>query len=541
MTLPSRTAHLAHALLFTLALAGCSGGGGSDSAESSGGEPGHTPSPGALAVACTDCAALDAGTYAGAGVGLWQKTNTSGADLNVPVSIAGIAGQDVMLVITNETSAEVAFPAIRTALADAPRSSRLREASGDVAVRARQRIAEFNRDGWVALAGEPQPAHALAKSVAPLAAAARMGDTRAFFNGLDDTLRQTTLAHQAMAGTTQVNLWVETTELSDARVTGAHLARLAAAWADAGGVQDMVAATGGPLWGAHGYTTLIAPEQPVDIVLLNFDGNARPWGTVGYFWALNNFRRTADARSNESLALFLDTETLYLGGASGVRVLVASLAHEAMHMANFYRRGVRMGASYSFATWLEEMSAMMMEEAAALRLDPDYSPVRDMRLRDYLAGAHYNCALTALDETGECDSYAVGGAFGGFLLRQLGMEFFRTLLGTRQTDSVAALEAAIAAAQPGSGLGEQLRRFTVSAAGGLGPDAPVGYGFAARFEDGFALADIDASRYARALPDASPALLRAWASVPVVRRAVRGPFVETVRVPAGATLSVLVR
>jgi hypothetical protein len=68
--------------------------------------------------------------------------------------------------------------------------------------------------------------------------------------------------------------------------------------------------------------------------------------------------------------------------------------------------------------------------------------------------------------------------------------------------------------------------------------------FPARNEGGFALPAIDpASLYRgvrRALPAAVPASLAVLGTFPLVRPHLSGTYSETVRVPAGATLSVIV-
>jgi hypothetical protein len=213
-------------------------------------------------------------------------------------------------------------------------------------------------------------------------------------------------------------------------------------------------------------------------------------------------------------------------------------------MSNFYRRGVLMGQPYQYDTWLEELTAVMMEDAAATTIDASYSPLRDVRLRDYLRFGSYNCALRNWTPFGDpCESYAVGGSLGGFLLRQLGVAFLRNLLNERQASSELALDSAIRSVQPASGMGQQLRRFAASAIALLPASAPASFGFPARNEGGFDIPAVDASQLARwrTLPPASPSTLLAYGSFPVVRRAVQGTFAETVRVPAGTTLSVVVQ
>ena len=556
---------LGSALLATLLVACGGGGGGGDPAVAPASTPGaaatdatsagsSSPVPtlpaaaSAAAPACANCAAVDANTYAGSGVGIWQKTNSGSVAMDVPVSIAGLTGQDVTLVFTNEAATAVPLPAINqgTPPARALLSKDLSMQAAGGTTDAQAAIREFNRKGWAERIAQANPEGVIRRSLvtpAPLTAVHAVGATRSFYLDNQDSRTATLQRQLATSDGTKVNVWVESAEIGAAKVTVPMADQLATSFAKAGGIYDMVKTAGGPLWGPHNVAGLIPGSgQPVDIVVLNFDRDRTPYGVVGFFWALHQLQRSVDSRSNESTSLYLDAETLYLGGQRGAKMVQMTMAHEAMHMGNFYRRGVLMGAQYQYETWLEEMTAMMMEDAAASAIDATYNPLRDVRLQDYLGYGSYNCALQDWTPFAACESYAVSGSLGGFLLRQLGIGFFQGLLQQRQADSVAALDGAIQAARPGSGLGQQLRNFAATAIGTLPLSAPASFGFPARNEAGFAVPAVDASQLKaqRTLPTASPASLAAYAHHPVVRPAVKGTFAETVRVPPGATLSVVV-
>ncbi|WP_204277729.1 M30 family zinc metallopeptidase, partial [Enterobacter hormaechei] len=74
------------------------------------------------------------------------------------------------------------------------------------------------------------------------------------------------------------------------------------------------------------------------------------------------FTTTSQPLSNQSLSLYVDSETIYLGGNDGLNTVISTLGHEFTHMANFYQRGVLHGSQYMYGTWLEEMTAMTMED-----------------------------------------------------------------------------------------------------------------------------------------------------------------------------------
>ncbi|WP_432262831.1 M30 family zinc metallopeptidase [Cupriavidus sp. TMH.W2] len=561
----ARSGSFALALLAAAVLTACGGGGGDDAGGSQAkaatpntttATPG-TSSPSSPAgpvtttslvtPACSGCGTVDATTYAGSGVGVWQTINASAAAIDVPVSIAGVNGQDVTLVFTNQTAVPQPMPSISLTASYywSVAESQLRWASD--AELDKTRIGEFNREGWTGLANKGAAPN---RSLIGGPSRSVVNDIKTWYHS-DNSARTATLVRQRTAsdGTT-INFWVENAENDPTKVSSTILDALDAGFVSAGKIYDMLKSVGGPMWGTHSYSNLISPTgQPIDIVVLNFDHNNTPFGMVGYFFARNALVRDAsNPYSNESVSLYLDSETLYKGGAAGLKAMLMTMAHEGMHMQNFYRRGVVGGPAYQFDTWLEEATAMMMEDFASHAIDPTYNNVRDVRFPDFVryAGGSYNCSLLDWTPFGaSCDSYAVSGSLGGYLDRQLGLGFYKNLLANlTTTDSVAALDAAIKTVAPSSSFTDQLRRFTVTASS-LMPAAasPTGFGFPARVDGGFSLPVIDPPTLApyRTLTQAVPATLQPYASLPVVRKAIKGTYTETVKVPAGTTLSIVIQ
>ncbi len=481
---------------------------------------------------------------------MWQAANASGTAVEMPLSIAGLTGQDVTLVFTNQTASAQPMPMISLTAASYqyPNVAASMLQLQSVADSAKARISQFNHDGWVAHAGTRGSGARFSMLGAPSQSV--VNDTKTWYHE-DNTARTATLVRQTTAtdGTT-INFWVENTEKDVTKVSPTIVNALVTAFVPTGKIYDMLKSVGGPMWGPHGYANLLAPTaQPIDIVILNFDHNNTPYGLLGYFYSRNAILRDAtNPYSNQSVSLYLDSETLYLGGTPGMKSMLMTMAHEGMHMQNFYRRGVVGGDQYMLDTWLEEATAMMMEDFASDTIDPGYNNVRDVRFPDYVGykAGSYNCGLLNWTPFGaSCDSYAVSGSFGGFLDRQLGLTFYKTLLANRSsTDSVAVLDAAIKAVAPTSGFTDQLRRFTATASA-LMPAAtsPTGFGFPSRTDGGFRLPLIDPQAQApyRTLTQSVPTTLQPYASLPVVRKAVSGSYTETVKVPAGSTLSVVIQ
>jgi hypothetical protein len=552
----SAAAMLAVAMSLSACGGGGGGGGGGVAVPVAATPPAAVkPTDGApVSTSCSSCSQVEVATFSGAGTSIWQGVNKSQVSADVPLSISGLDGQTVTLVLTNESASDQSMGGL-VVRSNSERSivaSKSALQADDRAEAQNMAIGEFNRAGFDRLLGAPsKDAMALSKSVAaspPYAVA----DERQIY--LYDHSRRTVklVTQRSASDGTPVNLWVEVSELSPSRITAELAQRMEDKFAAPGGIYDLLVRTGGPLWGEHPFGELIAGSgQPVDIFLVNFDGNAKPYGLIGYFWGMNNFKKDSGDRSwsNESLSLYLDTESLYLDGETGVKQIATTMAHEGMHMQNFYRRSVKMGAKYAFATWLEEMSALMMEDWASFNIDPSHNAIRDARFPYYLAyngAGSYNCMLSEWTPMGaNCESYALNGSFGGFLNRQLGLDFYQSLLNsTGIEDSTAILETAIKSKRPDSGTAQELRRFSATAAGVI----PLGAGLAdysmpARSEGGFSLPAIDPSslgRDKRSLPQAVPDWLRKTGSFPLVRPDVKGTYTETVRVPAGTTLSVVV-
>ncbi|KWU19025.1 hypothetical protein AS149_12310 [Burkholderia cenocepacia] len=417
-------------------------------------------------------------------------------------------------------------------------------------------IAQFNSKGWADLAAAqaqgPSNSSVVAAAATPSRSAVttyNVGDARSFYYS-DYSLRSTNLrATTKTTDGTTINVWVESSEWGADKMTQAIVDNLASKYAAAGGVYDMVTGVGGKLYGPNDSSVMIdGTNQPIDLVVVNFNHDSRPYGTVGYFWGLNNFKKGTGqaAYSNESISLYLDSETLYLGGVAGLQAMQTTMAHESTHMQNFYRRAILMGSQYAYETWLEEMSAMMMEDWVSFNIDNTYNSVRDTRYLSYVGwqgAGSYNCSLNVWTPMGtDCESYSVAGTFGGFLNRQLGLSFYKALLTNKnKTASMDILNDVINQFRPGSSVTLELRHMTATVEGQI----PLGagfsdYSFQQRTEGGFTLPSIDPSGFGRNLPSAIPGVLQGLASFPVERSSVSGTYQETVRVPPGTTLTVVV-
>jgi len=539
-------------MLATAGLAGC---------------PGDTPPPAVavtVAPACDNCGAVGPTRYAGKGVGVWAYANQTDRPVAIPVSIGGLPGNAVTLVFSNDGDKAQPMPPIAVQagpVSALPQAAEARApAQADAAPSMEDDIRAFNERGWAERlarveAGQALPAEGDGNADAPTVERAntrppsiidsKVGDKRPWYNGRVGppqvaTLRRQVTLHDGVV----LNVWLEDGEFGDQKVSDALIDAMTDSYSRRGGTYEFMVEIGGPMWGAHNTRVLIpAQRQPVNVVLLRIGPNMG-----GYFHGANAFLNvpgTETARSNEAVAIFLNTVELYPGKSNGLRYAVLALAHESTHMQNFYRRAVKVGPGYTYAGWLDEGTAVMMQDFASQRLLGDYNEVRDLRLPSYLAAPYYGCSVTAWPKAGEkCDGYAVWGAWGGFLNRQLGMPFFRNLLNDKTNKaSEQVLDAAIRSVRPDSGLVPELHRWGASV-GALMPAAqtPARFGYPARTDAGFPLAGIDLQTLVarRKLPAKLDAPLTGHALAPVVRRGVKGTYRETVTVPPHTTLTVVI-
>jgi hypothetical protein len=485
---------LFRSLLFScVVLLGCGGGG-------DGGAPEPEGRTSAVSPACEGCGAVSPDTYSGSGLGVWSHRNDGVVDTDVPVYITGVGGRDVSLVFTRDTTT--------TSVASTG-----------------------------AVAATPAPAvRSLAEGPAPA-----IGTPRTWRHN-DNSDRSTRLAGSRLARDgTRVDLWVEEGQAGDGKVSAAIVESLLSAYADT--LHDALIELGGPLWGPHVYDGGMLPDEPrpVDIVLLDFKASGNQ--PRAYFWARNNYLKAFAPDSNEALAVFLDAGSTYLS-ARGLAWARSNLAHEMLHLQNFYRRQVSSAFRDTYPVWLEEMTAMVFEDIVTARLGGTYNSLRDGRLPSYLAG-NANCAwmdFTAVE--GGCDPYAATGLFGAYLLRQFGVAWFSDVLHRGGNDGITVVEGAMHAVAPSSDFATAYRRFAASVSSLVqSASAPPGYGFPARQDARWGLVTIeprDMARY-RMVPASLPATIAEWGSTVLKRQPDRGVYSDLVRVPPGLTLTVVVQ
>ena len=516
--------------------------GGSDS----GSDPTPPAPVSALTAACSGafCGAASNTRYSGEGVGVWSYTNASDKEASIPVALENVGQRAVTLVYTNPNAPGVQMPALTLT----PATTAKAQQDGDAHAHRNQipeAVRQFDAAAHLGKAGAGQAKAATTK--------AAVGAQRTWHINADNGMEQrpATLKRQkTFADGRVINLWLEDAEAGAGKMTDAMLDTFMERFARPNdSVYGLVTGLAGQPWGAHNYSNLIAAEQPIDIVFVNFVPDGKPYGLLGYFWSLNNLQANPSDEqlkySNESLSFYMDTETVYLDLAKGMDVQISTLAHEFVHMVNFYQRRVLRGMSYGFTTFLEEMSAVMVEDVLGERITPGYNTARDGHVPAWLARSGFNCDPTEWSVDKTCFGYNVVGAYGAYLLRQYGVGFYQQMLkNTSSTDSWTVLDNAITTAG-GPGLAGTLPRWGASIALLPGAASPQGYGYPQRNDaSGFTLVGINGPDYApvRQLPDAVPTTLAGHGHFPLTRQANdKGVYQEQLSVPQGTTLTVIVQ
>lgn len=534
-----RVRHGASIVALGLLATACGGGGG-------GSDPTPPAPVSALTAACSGafCGAASNTRYSGEGVGVWSYTNSGEKEASIPVALENVGQRAVTLVYTNPNASGVQMPALTLT----PATTAKVQQDGDAHAHRNQipeAVRQFDAAAHLGKAGAGQAKAATTK--------AAVGAQRTWYIDADNGMEQRTATlkrQKTFADGRVINLWLEDSEAGAGKMTDAMLDTFMERFArPANSVYGLVTGLAGQPWGAHGYNNLIAAEQPIDIVFVNFVPDGKPYGLLGYFWSLNNLQANPSIGqlkySNESLSFYMDTETVYLDLARGMDVQISTLAHEFVHMVNFYQRRVLRGMSYGFDTFLEEMSAVMVEDVLGERITPGYNTARDEHMPAWLARSGFNCDPTEWSTGSTCFGYNVVGSYGAYLLRQYGVGFYQQMLkNTSSTDSWTVLDNAITTAG-GPGLAGTLPRWGASIALLPGAASPQGYGYPQRNDaSGFTLVGINGPDYAkvRQLPDAVPPTLAGHGHFPLTRQANdKGVYQEQLSVPQGATLTVVVQ
>ena len=257
-----------------------------------------------------------------------------------------------------------------------------------------------------------------------------------------------TLKSKVSANGKTLYIWVQNDSWTGAgikkhEVTQEMVDKLSAAFLKPGDDNDIyewVTNICGAPWGAHNYTYCIPDTNDIHILLEDIDNdNSDTGGVVGYFWAVNNFKKSTYSISNEKLMFVIDSVMFAAKDGNTWEItdywpeeLISTLAHEFQHMINFYQKEFVQDNSSGSETWLDEMLSQCIEDIVADKIKAD-GP-RGVLYSDKTAGSsgnqygrlplynQYNdISLTKwLPENIALRSYSNSYAFGAYLIRNYG-------------------------------------------------------------------------------------------------------------------------
>ncbi|MBC3934526.1 PKD domain-containing protein [Undibacterium sp. CY7W] len=517
-----------------------------------------------LVVGCsgTGCASTGATSYAGSGVGIWQYKNAGATDAVADFSIAGVkSGQVATLVFTNPDDKLSLAKASAGAIPVAPLLAQLAPTSSTVAARdehadhdsthslmrfKNQELLKLQRANPLAL--NPVVRAENVPSVKPVA----IGDTKVWIDTFNSSspvsynLKVSQIC-KLKTGRNAV-FWAD----PNGGATASDIQALANTFCLNGGAGtggfDVLTDTMGDAYGTKSYTNTITDANgllDINVVLPNVPASTG-WG--GYFWGGNNYLKTAYSstkNSNEALVFFVNGP----GVTRDLNYYKSTLMHEAVHMINFYQRGLVRNTDHD--TWLEETTAMMGEDILAKTIFTDgFNKMTSVRIPDYLKTGGGVSYVNWPDLSS--DNYAFGGAFGAFLNRKYGASLFKNLVtscndgsATGQVSSYSCLNTLILNAG-GLGIADELTKFGASIWSNLPTSGlPVGYGFPQRTVDGNFNA-IDVLAISKSVPIKAKAFANMAPTTHYFAQetiaAGKSSYAKTnVIVPAGATLHVVIR
>jgi Peptidase M30 len=534
----------------SLLLGACGGGGGGGSGAPS------TPPPTYTAVCSTTsgtCAVTGGVEFVNNG-GVWVLTNTTSSDQSLKVDVSDLTvPQTMLLSLTNQSTntSSVTVPSDFYASALPPPSPAMLSPAQMKSQQAQQHHLDMRNFRQPHIRDLSASKSMRAPSYSALATSTfTVNDTKVWkhaesstvFSSMTTTLR---VSRQQPDGK-WIHFWVEDKEWDAAKITASIVNDLADTTSTAStGIYDRVKTnTDGNVWGSHIYSNLIpGSTNDVHFVIGNFDNNAQAYGVLGYFYALNNFLKSGCsicADSNEALVLFLDSETIYLGGTVGKQSVKSTLIHELVHMINYYQRETVLGVS--FDSWLEEISALMMQDF----METGYgipSTVGTNYMQNWAHDHAYKCSPFVYDGElpSDCFSYQIGSVFGAHLIRHHGLSFYQSLLQSTQPDSVQALDQALVA--KGDSVMKAAARVNAVAAMLRNTTISSPYNFPALSGSTFSLPELVPQSYAsyQPLPYPQPATLPSGGGAIREYTATTSSFSKTITLPKKSSLTIILK
>ncbi len=236
---------------------------------------------------------------------------------------------------------------------------------------------------------------------------------------------------------------------------------------------------------------LVIPENDeITILLYDIDDdNSTSGGILGYFWAKDNFKKSAVSYSNERIMFYMDA--LLLATPEGAwdigdrwpAEIISALAHELQHMIHFHQKSILRAGGAGTETWIDEMCSLSAEDLVSRRMavngprgalhssadcvpddsDPTRFDGKISKGRIPLYNYYNEYSVTRwYDGSNVLVSYALNYALGSYLARNFGgATFFRDVVWNPYTDE-GAVEYALERGGSADAFGTILRKWAVA-------------------------------------------------------------------------------
>jgi len=282
------------------------------------------------------------------------------------------------------------------------------------------------------------------------------GNTQTFYLDTSDsgpstqaTARKIVSDISTAQGTKTLNIWVSDDSFdsgsgcSKARcVTQTMVDAFAETFLKAGAdndIYDWVSNIFGEEWSSDAsakYSNVIAANNEITILLTDIDGdNSTNGGTVGYFYAKDNYAQSSLSGSNERIMFYIDSvlfakedeDEAWSMDAYWPKEMISTIAHEFQHMIHFYQKYII--NEVDTIVWLDEMLSETIEDVVATKLH--LNGPRGIDYTDGSAGSpgntegryplfNENNTLSLTNWQNNLRDYSKVNAFGAFLTRNYG-------------------------------------------------------------------------------------------------------------------------
>lgn len=452
-----------------------------------------------LSVYCSgaNCGAVDKNTYAGSGVGIWQHDNTTQNAKIVNVNINGLQGRSLYASLVNLTNKpvnvsgsnmnnflEASEPFVKKSVLHINGSSNSQDEQNNEQFH--NVMNNFNKESLKSLILAPKVQK---KSLSNLEAEEpkmlSVNDMQSFsfYNSLTTSYENKNFRLVKIVSAPDnrnLQYWVQDSEWNSSKVISSDVELINSKFVKTYNEnRNLNGNPYGPV--AENYSNLIpSANQPINVLLGNISPNDKGYGVIGYFYSINNFKKSSYPTSNEALQVFIDTESIYrldgtyqaegtVGRRNGLELTASSLIHEFSHMIAYYERNLTLGLSDTIevSESLALSTEVLLEDLAKFNVD-----VFSVRSWPFFLKEETNkCGVYTWAKC--ANSYERTTSLMAFFDSKYGQGFHQDYVKSNNTDMFTMMNKAVTTM--GGNMREDIKKFSILNAG-VDKEMPVGFG-----------------------------------------------------------------